>query len=72
MEETESDGGGERRGAGKRLVLVSTVPDAERMKGTKAKSDGAASPGLDEPLWCWGCLRGLEVPGELTETWGAP
>lgn len=72
MEETESDGEGERRGAGKCFVLGSTILDAERMEGTKAKSDGGASPGLGEPFWCWGYLRGLGVPGELTETWGDP
>lgn len=63
--------GGERREEGKRFVLVSTIPDVEMMKGTKAKRDGAASPNPSwmEPLRC--CQRGLGVPGGLTETWGA-
>lgn len=60
MEETESDGGGERRGEGKLFVLVSTIPDVGRMKGTKAKGDdGAASPGLDGASPMVGLPEGL-------------
>lgn len=44
------------------------------LKGTKAKSDGAATPtGAGWSLLDGrGCQRGLGVPGELTETRGAP
>lgn len=31
---------GGKEGEEKLFVLVSTIPDVERMKGTKAKSDG--------------------------------
>lgn len=62
---------GERQGEGKRFVLVSTVPDVEMMKGTKAKMmelPARAGWSLSEG---GGCHRGWMFQ-ESSQTQGVP